>query len=280
MLKKSLYLSTTLFVVLGMFASAVPAFALTGTRHAKGKVIAINRRIHVMTVKTTLGKTVKLRYSRLNTRLWHNGMRIGLRRLHVGNTVDAAFTPSTMAGSQGTASDVDDDMGLFEVSGTVAAVDATLGTVSIASDDGGSTVILKVDSTTVITRNGAPATLADLLFGDRVEAKYNSATMLASFIKVEDSAALSEVEGSITAVDSVAGTITISGEGDSSGSESMTTTDVTLNVTTSTVIMLDESPATLSSLLVGMQAEAQYDPTTMNVSFLEAETQDSQQTQH
>jgi hypothetical protein len=273
MFKKSLHIFTSLLVVLGMLAAATPAFALVGTRHAKGKVVAINRRTHVMTVRTALGTRIKLRFNAVSTRLWHNRVRIALSRLHVGNTVDASFSPSASRGFSGTAGDVDDDMGFAEVSGTVAAVDTTVGTISIASHDGGSTVILNVDSTTVITRNGAPATLADLLFGDQVEAKYNSATMLASSIKVEDSTQASEVEGSVTAVDATAGTITISGEGDSNEDESMSPTVVTLNVTTSTVIMLDESPAPLSSLQVGMQAEAQYDPATMNASFIEAETQ-------
>ncbi len=273
MLKKSLYLFTSLFVVLGMLVSASPAYALIGTRHARGRVIAINRSTHVMTVKTARGTMVKLKFNSTRTRLWHNGVRIGLRRLHVGNVVDAAFTPSTTSGVPGIADDVDDDLGLFEVSGTVAAVDTTLGTVSIASENGGSTVILKVDSTTVITRNGAPAVLGDLLFGDRVEAKYNSANMLASSIQVEDDIQASEVEGSITAVDTTAGTITITGEGDSEGSESVIPTEVTLNVTSSTVIMLDESPAPLSSLLTGMQVEAKYDPSTMNAIFIEAETE-------
>jgi hypothetical protein len=224
-----------------------------------------------MTVKTAVGTKLRLRFTALQTRLWHKGVRIPLFRLHVGNLVNARFTP--VAGQLPTAGDVDDDLGQFDVSGTIAAIDTTLSTVSIASDEGGSTVILKVDSTTVITRNGTPATLADLLFGDKVDAKYDSATMIASSITVGDDSQNSEVEGSITAVDSTAGTVTISGEGDSSGNESTSSVDVTLNVTTSTVVMLDGSPATLSSLLVGMQAEAQYDSTTMNASFLEAETQ-------
>ena len=273
MLKKSLYFVTSLFVVFGMLALAGPAFALVAPPHARGRVVAINRRTHVMTVKTAAGTKVKLRFDAIHTRLWHKGIRLALSRLHVGNMVDARFTPGTSAGGPGTAGDVDDDQGQFEVSGTIAAVDTALSTVSIASEDGGSTVVLKVDSTTVITRNCAPATLADLLFGDKVDAKYNSATMIASSITVADDIHNSEVEGSITAVDSTAGTLTISGEGDSSGSESVSATDVTLNVNAGTVIMLDGSPATLSSLLVGMQAEAQYDPSTMNASFIEAETQ-------
>ena len=280
MLRKSMYLATSLLVLIGVMGAASPAFASTVTRHARGKVIAINLQTQVMTVKTIVGTKVRLKLDAATTRLWHNSLRIPLSQLHVGNRVNAAFTPSGMRGVPGTATDVDDNDGLNEVHGTIAAVDTTLNTVSIATSDGGSTVVLNVDSTTVITRNGAPATLADLVFGDKVEAKYDSATMLASSIAVEDNAGAAEVEGTISAVDAVAGTITITGEGDSGSSESMSTTDVILNATTSTVVMLDDSPAPLSSLQIGMQAEAQYDPTTMNASFIEAESQDSQQSQH
>jgi len=273
MLKKNLYLCTSLLVVMGMLAFTNPAFALTGTRHVRGKVVAINRRTHVMTVRNVLGRNVKLRFNALTTRLWHNGVRIRLANLHVGNQVNASFTPSTTSGVPGTADDVDDNEGQNDISGTVAAVDTTLNTVSIATEDGGSTVILTVNSSTVITRNGAPATLADLIFGDKIEAQYDSATMIASSINAEADMQEGEVEGSITAVDATAGTITISGEGSSGGGDSMSSTDVTLNVTTTTVVMLNGSPAPLSSLQVGMQAEAKYDPTTMNASFVEAETQ-------
>lgn len=277
MLKKTLYACTSLLVVIGMLAFANPAFALAGSRHVKGKVVAINRRKHVMTVRTALGKNVKLRFNRLNTRLWHNGVRIRLANLNVGNQVNASFTPSTTPGVPSTADDVDDDQGQNDISGTVASVDTTANTVSIATEDGGSTVVLNVDSSTVITRNGAPATLADLVFGDKVEANYDSATMLASSITAEADMQEGEIEGTISAVG--AGTITISGEGSGGGGDSMTPMDVTLNVTTSTTILLDESPAPLSSLQVGMQAEGKYDPATMNATFIEAESQSSSESQ-
>ncbi len=275
MLKKPIQFMLSGFVILAMLAVASPAFALTGTKNVKGRVIAINRLTHVMILRTSVGTKMRLKYNRLNTQLWHNGVQIRLARLHVGNIVNVSYTPARLG--PGMANEVDDDNGQFEISGTVAAVDTTLGTLSIASENGGSTVVLKVDSTTVITRNGMPATLGDLMFGDQVEAKYDSATMLASSIKAESSVEDGEIEGSVTAVDTTANTITISGEGSGSGGgDSLTTPmDVTLNVTTDTVIMLDGSPAKLSSLQVGMKAEAQYDPTTMNAKFIEAENEGS-----
>lgn len=275
MFRRSLYVATSLLVLMGMLGVVAPAAALT-SKHAIGRVIAMNRRTHVMTVRTSLGTRVKLKYNSTTTKIYRNGVLLSLRRLHVGNKVDAAYTPSTTSTTiAGTATTTDDDMGLFEVSGTVAAIDTTStpNTISIATAYGGSTVILKVNSSTVITRNGAPATLADLAFGDQVEAKYDSNTMIASFIKAEDDVENGEVEGTITAVGS--NTITISGEGDDGGSSTEDTVpmDVTLNITSSTKIMLDGNPVALSLLAVGQQAEAQFDPATMNAIFVDAESQ-------
>ena len=290
MLKKALYLFTSVLVLSVLLGMALPAAALTTRPQARGRVVAINRRTSVMIVKTPLGARVRLKYGYAMTRLWHNGVRVGLWHLHVGNVVNASFTPSGMAGVPGTADDVNDNNGVADISGTVAATDTTANTVTIASHEGGSTVVLHVGSSTAIMRNGAPATLADLMFGDNVHATYDSATMIASAIAVADNVSASEVEGSITAIDTVANTITVSGESDlgngdsgsgsnSNGDESLTPSTVTLNVTSSTVLMLDDSPAPLSSLQVGMQAEAQFDPATMSASFVEAESQSGSSSQ-
>ena len=86
---------------LAMLAAASPAFALTGTKHAKGRVIAINRRTHVMTVRTSVGK-VRLKFNSTRTRLWHNGTRISLSRLDDRSgafsflNVDSAPTPEIL----------------------------------------------------------------------------------------------------------------------------------------------------------------------------------------
>jgi uncharacterized protein DUF5666 len=69
------------------------------------------------------------------------------------------------------------------VKGTVSAVDAT--SVTIEKRDGTS-VTLTANATTKIERNDKKATLADLQVGDKVEARFNSTTMVASKIEAED----------------------------------------------------------------------------------------------
>ena len=271
MLKKRSKIVLSVLVVLGMLAIASPAFASLSTKSVKGTVIAKNRRTHVVTVESSLGKKVKLKYRGTRTELFNDGSRIALRRLQVGNQVTADFAPLTGGALSGVAQDVDDDFGEYDIEGLIVAVDPVAGTVSIAPEDGGSTVILKVDGATLITRNGEPALIGDLLFGDKVEAHYDSATMLATTIDAEENNEQSEVEGVITAIDLGAGTITINGEGEGAESDSSVPMEVTLNVDSSTVIMRDESPVPFSSLQVGQSAEAQYDPLTMLASFVEAE---------
>ena len=48
-----------------------------------------------------------------------------------------------------------------ELKGVISAIDTGAGTVTITPIEGGPDVVLKVDSTTVIKRNGITATLAD-----------------------------------------------------------------------------------------------------------------------
>ncbi len=273
MLRRSLYLVTTLLVLAGLLAVASPAFALPAPQSASGRVVAINRRTHVMVIRSALGLAMRLRYGLLTTRLWHNGTQIALSHLYVGNIVSAAYTPSNVAGVPGIAGSVRDSFGLYTITGTVAAVDTTLNTVSIASHADGSTVVVKVASTTLLLRDGKPATLADLSFGDQVQAMYDSATMIASAVRAEATMLRAEVEGSITAIDTTLNTVSISGRGDGVGASegSFNPVTVTVNVASTTVVMLNGSPAPLSMLQVGMRAESQYDPSMMNANFVLAE---------
>jgi len=145
--------------------------------------------------------------------------------------------------------------------GTVAAVDTTAGTITITPKKGGADVTLFVDATTFIKRNGAAATLADVLVGDKVEAKYNAATMLAS--KLEVKLNLSEVKGTVAAVDTVAGTITITPKYGGA--------DVVLFVDASTFMKRNHAVATLADFVVGDKVEAKYNATTMLASKIESD---------
>jgi len=141
-----------------------------------------------------------------------------------------------------------------EVEGTVSAVDATAGTISITPEHGGTAVALKTDSTTKISRNGAVATLADIKVGDDAEARYDATSLLASRIDAHSAPQqpLAQVEGSVTAVTSSSITITPEHGG-----------AVTLTVDSTTKYFLGDTAATLADVKVGQRAHAAYNSTTL-----------------
>ncbi|MCX6068828.1 MAG: hypothetical protein NT121_24280, partial [Chloroflexi bacterium] len=59
------------------------------------------------------------------------------------------------------------------------------GSLTVTPYRGGASVTLTVNASTYITRRGVSVTLASLLVGDRVEAKYLAGTMLASKVEVK-----------------------------------------------------------------------------------------------
>lgn len=263
MKRKLLFLITTLFVIFSMAMPSMPAYALT-TRTARGTVIAINKRTRVMTIRNTAGGRVQLRYN-ANTRLTIRGRVVSVNRMHVGDRLVMSYSPSAGSAIKGTALKGSDTPGIFEFEGLVSAVDTAAGTIDIASEHGGSIVQLKVDASTVITRDHASVTLADLVFGDKVHAKYDSTTMLASSINAESDTDNDEVEGVIAALDSATGDITITPE--SGGA------DVVVHTDANTYFMFDDSPGAISNLQVGQQVEAKYDAATMLASYVEAEVE-------
>jgi hypothetical protein len=264
MIKRSLYLITSLLVVFSMLAVASPALASRSRRsNVRGMVVALNHLTNVMTIQKSNGSKVALGFSS-STALKIHGHSAAITNLHVGDKVSMNFTPLSGSSISGEATDGQDNPGSAELEGTISAVDTTASTVTVATDEGGSTVTLNVDTTTVITLNGAPATLADLAFGDKIHAKYDSTTMLASSIEAETDVQESEVEGTISAIDTTLGTVSITPEEGGA--------DVVLTVDTTTAIMLDDNPAALTDLQVGFQAEAKYDPTSMVASFVDAES--------
>lgn len=267
MFKKTVHLLLTLFAVFSMLLAATPVSAapLTATRQARGTVIAINKRTRVVTIRNAAGARIALRYNS-KTKLYIRGRAVSINRMHVGDHMVMSYTPTSGGAIKGTAVRGDDTPGVFELEGFVSAVDVAAGTVDIASEHGGSIVQLKVDASTVITRNYAPATLADLQFGDKIHAKYDSSTMLASSIKAETDDDQNEVEGVVVAFDETSGTITITPEHGGA--------DVVINTDASTVFMYEDSPGSFSNLQVGQEIEAKVDPLTMLASYVEFESED------
>lgn len=80
----------------------------------------------------------------------------------------ASATPS-LAGSQ----PVEQQQPYFIVAGTISAIDATLGTVTIATPNG-LTVTVSVHAQTIVYRNGAVSQFASLQVGDLAKAVYDT----------------------------------------------------------------------------------------------------------
>ena len=187
MFKKIARFVLTLFVAFSLLAVAMPAQAapLAATRTARGTVVAINKRAHVMTIRNAAGVRVALKYTAA-TKLTLRGKPVSIARLHVGDRVVMNYTPRIAVGAiKGTATSGDDTPGLFELEGLVSAVDPVAGTLDIASEHGGSIVQLKVDAATVIMFEDSPGSLANLQVGQKIEAKYDPLTMLASYVEAE-----------------------------------------------------------------------------------------------
>jgi len=261
MIKKLGYTLTVLFVMFGLLGVAAPAFALGAShvRALKGTIVAVNSKTHSLTVAPLHGPRVTVRVAK-GTLIRRNGKLGKFAKLRVGDKTSLRYNTLNHQADQ-----VDDTPGNYDIHGTVQAVDTTANTVTIASEDGGNTVTVNADSTTVIQRNGAPATLADLVVGDKVEAQYNSATMLASEIQVdvEDG----ETQGTIAAVDPVAGTVTITPDGGGA--------NLVLSVVNSTVLFNGDTAITLADLQVGQFVQAEYDTTSLVASKIEIQDSSS-----
>ncbi len=140
------------------------------------------------------------------------------------------------------------------IEGAISAVDATAKTVTINPNAGGTAVTLTVTDTTVIETPGNDnATLADLAAGQLVEAKYQTSSLAALVIEVHK-AKPGKIQGTISAIDPTAKTITVTpGTGD----------PVTLTITDNTRINIwGKDPATLGDLKVGDAVKATYDTAT------------------
>lgn len=149
-----------------------------------------------------------------------------------------------------------------EIRGTITAVDTVNNKVTI--DDGaGNVVTVNVTANTVIELNDTFGTISDLTSGLFVEAQYDSTTFEAFRINVEDMEDDAKISGTITAVDTVNGSVTID---DGAG------TVVTVFVNASTSIQRDDLPAFLGDLQVGDKGKAEYNSSTMVATEVEAES--------
>ncbi len=196
------------------------------------------------------------------------GSRPGtLADLAAGMKAEAEYDPVSLVAEKIEAREAEEHPA--EVEGRISAVDAGAGTVSILPGRG-TEVVLHTDAATRISRNGAAATLADLRAGDKVEARYAPASLLASRIEARSEVPpqpRAQVEGRVTAV--TASSLTILPERGAA---------VTLTVDATTQIFLRGAPATLDAVVVGQRAHASYDAATLVAAVVRVQN-DGQQPQ-
>jgi hypothetical protein len=247
MTKRITYFITTMLVVFGMLASASPVFAHGHGSELKGTIAAIDTTASTVTVTPKKGGADVVLNVDASTRIKRDGKSATLADLQPGDMVEAKYDPATMLASK-----IEAKIKKSELHGIISAVDTTANTFTVTPHKGGADITLNVDASTMIKRDGKPATLADLQLGDKVEAKYYSSSMIA--IKVEARQNWVNLNGTITAVDTTANTVTVTPQKGGA--------DIVLNVDANTIIKRYCAPATLADLLVGDKVHARYNPIT------------------
>ncbi len=223
---------------------------------ASGTVKNASRRSGVLTIGSKSFKTSG------STKFSRNGRIVSLNQV----TRKDIVVVHTRAGTNNALDVLDDGPNESEVEGAITAVDTTAGTVTIAPSNGTPTVTLMVSSTTMIEVNDNPGTLADLQVGMMADAEYDPTTMVAFSIEAESQGEQAEVIGTVTAVDLTHNTITISPTIGSS---------ITLSVTASTEIQVNDEEATLADIQIGMPVQAEYDTLTLVANQIDAGTSGS-----
>jgi Cu/Ag efflux protein CusF len=228
--------------------------------------------------------TVQISKKKLNTsgqtRMVRNGKISSLKSLTLFDTVTShVMSPSAKSASSGTqALDIQaDGPEESEVNGTIVAVNpgsppVTPATITIAPKGGGANITLNITANTVIEVNDAIATITDLTVGMLVDAEYDPTTLDAFRIEADSEEDDAEIEGIITALDTVSCTLLIPGPCTvtitNSGGVS-----VTLIVDASTKIERNDATALLADLQVGDPASAEYNIVTMVAKEIEAGTE-------
>lgn len=218
--------------------------------HVEGTVGAVDSGAGTVTINPKSGSPVTLT-TNSSTRITRNGAAATLADLKAGDHAAAQYDPVTNVATQIEA-ESDSETEPAEIEGSVTAVSSTSITIAPHSGD---PVTLTLDSSTVILVNGKPGTAADIKVGAKAAALYDPATKVASKIAVESETEQepAEVEGSVTAASSSSVTITPR-EGGSA---------VTLTLSSSTVIIVNDKPGTPADIQVGARAQALYDHTTL-----------------
>lgn len=292
---KHLHLGSHVRVTLGGATAGVTAAApLAGNAanvnerddssdEAKGTVSAVDAAAGTLSVDTKDGTLDFVTDG--STVINKHDVQTTLDQVQVGEEVEVHYSTDDSGVNLAVTIDVEDsaeqhDSELHGIITEVGSDSLTVAGESDSEESGGSTVstTVLVNAGTVIIRNEAAVTLTDLQPGDRVEVKYHleGDAATADFVKAEAGEG-DQLEGTITAVDAVAGTITVSGEdSNDSGDSGVAVGETTVVVTDSTRIVRNDQDVALADLQVGDEVEVRYhtDGTTVTADSIHAESGD------
>jgi aspartate 1-decarboxylase len=230
----------------------------------EGLVTAVDTGANTLSVTPKPGGTAVVLKIDANTIIKRNGQPTTLPAIQLGDWVKAQYNPITLLASK-----ISAQFYLVELTGTVTAIHTGAPqTLTVTPKHGGTPVVLNVDTTTLIKRNGQPAVFTDIQLGDLVDAKYNAVTMLAARISAKLN--LSDVQGLITAIDTTANTVTVT-----PGFPfpfRTAATPIVLKVDSTTIIKRNGAAASLAALQVGDRVQAKYNPVTLLAAKIEAWT--------
>jgi hypothetical protein len=202
------------------------------------------------------------------TRIARNGHLIPLGQLTRRDNVVVHAKPGTALANDIVGNGPDE----CDVEGTIAAINLDQGTLTLTPENGTTDMVFYVDGSTIIEVDGTAVGLAALQVGTTAEVDYNPETLVAFSIQVDTEQDETDVEGTVAAVDLVAMTITIQPSWDS-----IQCYNVVLTVDAATEITLNDIPATLADITVGIPVKAVYHESTMIAASIAAGDGDDQE---
>ncbi len=252
-----------LFVLLGSFlfvglllTHSPSARAETDAQSVTGAIHTIDLKAKTLTVKKAGNSIVTLKFDK-STLIKRNGGNAKVKALALQDSVTVKFKANKLA---------------TKINATGPKMGKVTGALTDALKGNGTVVIgtktVKTTAQTRISRNGILVSLSQLTRQDKLVAHVKPAALDAAASDPEAADLIvngpdgGELHGTISAISGNAVTITPSNG----------TPNVTINVTATTMIEVDGHHAALTDLAVGMQVEAEYNPTTFDAYSIETDS--------
>ncbi len=257
------------FAVLLFSILILPSAAAAAGPNVAGTIVSLSPSTRTVTIQSNSGTQVILRAVESSV-LVRNSKAVRFVSLALRDQVSVRFqrSTSTISRLEARGPQLDSARGVFTGLNTASDV-LTMATVN-------GTRSFRIGSSTLIVRNGAPATAQGLAQGDALLVHASTApgapagTVALAADIAADGTEEEEVEGTITTLAGQDVTIT-----PQSGSA------VTVHVADSTVIKISDASGshsgTLADLTVGMKAEADYDPVSLVADHINARAAEQHQ---